>query len=114
MNVFDFQRELNRGLWRLPLYQCPVNLQLDTRDINTLKLIPDTCLCIRICNSQPEIDQNIRFYDHEDGNRLDDYMYPEIHQVDGYINQDIDHFKELGAQDGEGDSDFDDDLEPVA
>jgi hypothetical protein len=40
LNVFDLKREMNSGVWKLPLYQSPVQASIDCRDINTLQRIP--------------------------------------------------------------------------
>ena len=56
LNLFDHRRDLDKGVWKLPLYQSPTVAHLDVRDINTLKAIPSTVLCLRICNAQEHID----------------------------------------------------------
>ena len=40
INVFDLHREVAQGIWRLPLYQSPVQASLDLRDIGALRLVP--------------------------------------------------------------------------
>jgi hypothetical protein len=75
LNLFDSYYELNRGIFKLPLYMSPTKTDLDVRDINQLKRIPETVLCMRIGN--PE-DENSRFnpYPHTSP---DEYYIPKIH-----------------------------------
>lgn len=73
--------------------------QLDVRDINTLKAIPNTVLCLRICNAQQQLDQDIRFFDSKNGTRPIDYVIPEIHNIYEFIEpfQDSEKVSELSA-----------------
>ena len=118
VNVFDHQRELNSGKIKLPLYQCPVNLLLDTRDVNLLRPIPDTALNIRICNAQTHLDQDIREFDPRDGAAAPEYVTPEMHRVEDFLNQGIDLLQGLGSKEIDDvdnlEDEVDEELEPVA
>ena len=89
MNLFDVERFLSIGLWRLPLYQAPVNAALDTRDIETLKPIAKTTICLRIGHVQSEFDQEIKFHDPKGASKPSDYEVPDIHNID-FVSQDGD------------------------
>jgi hypothetical protein len=82
LNLFDFKRDVNAGIWRLPLYQCPTLVQLDVRDINTLRPLKESVLCFRIANSKQDFDADIKLFDPADGERPDDYFVPDCHAVD--------------------------------
>lgn len=58
LNMFDVYYELNRGIFKLPVYMSPTKTDIDTRDIPWLKRIPDTVLLIRVGNPG---DENTRF-----------------------------------------------------
>ena len=58
INMFDVYYELNRGIFKLPLYMSPTKADIDIRDIPYLKRIPETVLCVRIGNPD---DENSRF-----------------------------------------------------
>lgn len=48
--MFDIYYELNRGIFKLPLYMSPTKMDIDVRDIPWLKRIPDTVLLMRVGN----------------------------------------------------------------
>ena len=81
LNVFDLKREINSGIWKLPLYQSPVLASLDTRDINTLQRIPHTALMMRVANMRKEFDVEIKEHNIRDGSRPGDYKIPKIHEI---------------------------------
>ena len=81
LNVFDLKRDLNSGIWKLPLYQSPVLASLDTRDINTLQRIPHTALMMRVANMRKEFDVEIKEHNIRDGSRPGDYKIPKIHEI---------------------------------
>ena len=91
INLFNFKRELYTGIWRLPLYQCPTNALIDTRDLWSLKLIPNTELCVRIANARTDLNVEIKDHDHADGEKPFEYDIPEIHaERDRYRPDDSD------------------------
>ena len=79
INLFDYKRDLNVGIWRLPLYQCPTLVQIDVRDIPSLKLLQISELCIRISNAKEDFDQEIKRHDPASGERPEEYQVPDIH-----------------------------------
>lgn len=58
LNMFDVYYELNRGIFKLPLYVSPTKTDIDVRDMQSVKRIPETLLCMRIGNPD---DVNTRF-----------------------------------------------------
>lgn len=48
INLFDTYYELNKGKFRLPSYMSPTKVEIDVRDIASLKRIPETEMCVRI------------------------------------------------------------------
>lgn len=58
LNLFDIYYDLNRGIFKLPVYMSPTKTDIDVRDIPWLKRIPDVVLCMRLGN--PE-DENCKF-----------------------------------------------------
>ena len=95
-----------------------MNLQLDTRDVNLLRPIPDTSMCIRICNAIQDLEADIREFDHRDGATANAYVVPEMHQIENFLNQGIDIFQGLGAGE-QNEEDFDEENvdeehEPIA
>lgn len=77
INLFDVYYELNRGIFKLPIYQSPTKPDIDVRDIPILKRIPETVLCIRIGNPNDENSNfNLNFH-----TSPDEYIIPKIHQV---------------------------------
>lgn len=58
LNLFDTYYELNRGIFKLPLYVSPTKTDIDIRDIPFLKRIPETVFCMRIGNPD---DENSKF-----------------------------------------------------
>jgi hypothetical protein len=75
LNLFDSFYELNRGIFKLPIYMSPTKTDLDVRDIHMLKKIPNAVLCMRIGNPDDVNSQfNIQFHtSHEE------YVIPRIH-----------------------------------
>ena len=69
INIFNFDREVATGTWRLPLYQAPVQTSLDIRDISTLKLVPQTQLCIRLANAKPGFDVGVKEHEIKDASK---------------------------------------------
>ena len=70
---------MNKGIWRLPLYQAPLEANLDIRDIDTLKLIPQIYLGIRIAHAQDNMDLQLKFHDSKNGKKTEDYKQPDVH-----------------------------------
>lgn len=54
--LFDTDRKLLAGIWKLPLYQAPVLTSLDVRDIETLKPIHKSLLCLRLSHISDDLD----------------------------------------------------------
>ena len=75
LNLFDLYYELNRGVFKLPLYISPTKTDLDVRDIPWLKRIPDTLLTVRIGNPGDE-NTNFQLLSHTSP---DEYVVPKIH-----------------------------------
>jgi hypothetical protein len=50
LNLFDNNYELNRGIYKIPLYMSPTRTDIDVRDIKLLKRIPETIICARLGN----------------------------------------------------------------
>ena len=48
INLFDNYYELNKGIYKLPIYISPTKTDIDVRDIAQFKRIPFTMLCVRI------------------------------------------------------------------
>lgn len=76
LNMFDIYYELNRGIFKLPLYVSPTRTDIDVRDIPWLKRIPEVVLCMRVGNPD---DENCRFVVNR-GTSPDEYIVPRIHQ----------------------------------
>eukprot|EP00347_Sterkiella_histriomuscorum_P021982 403332092 len=76
LNLFDIYYDLNRGIFKLPIYMSPTKTDIDVRDIPWLKRIPDVILCMRVGNPD---DENCRF---PVGivTSPDEYIVPRIHQ----------------------------------
>lgn len=75
LNLFDVYYELNRGIFKLPIYMSPTKTDIDTRDIPWLKRIPEVVLLMRIGNPEDENSRfNVKFY-----TSPDEYVVPRIH-----------------------------------
>ena len=64
-----------------------------------------------------DLEADIREFDHRDGAAAKEYVVPEIHHIENFLNQGIDLFQGLGAgeQDEEDlDEDIDEEHEPIA
>ena len=85
INLFSLQREINQGIWRLPLYQSPVQPSLDMRDIATLKLVPQTQLCLRIANGRPSFDFMIKNHNLKDAAHPEEYQVPLSHETKAFF-----------------------------
>jgi len=74
-------------------------------------------MCIRICNAIQDLEADIREFDHRDGAAARQYVVPEMHQIENFLNQGIDLFQGLGAVE-QSEDDFEDDVdeehEPIA
>ena len=86
-NLFDSSRQLNKGLWQLPLYQAPLEAHLDIRAVDALRPIPMTLLCLRITHAQDEMDQNLKLHDPRDASDINIYQMPEVHERAGRLYQ---------------------------
>jgi len=77
-------------------------VQLDVRDINTLRQLKDSVLCLRLSNAKQDFDTDIKIFDPADGERPDDYFVPECHAVsfkDHLSQVDSETRKKLGDDD---------------
>ena len=52
INLFDYEKQLMKGAWRLPFYQCPVEASIKIDLIDTLRPIKDMVMCMRIAHAQ--------------------------------------------------------------
>jgi hypothetical protein len=82
LNLFDYTYDFHIGEFKLPLYSGQTLADIDTRDINTLKPLEDTFLCMRM--AIPGDDIATSQYLPEKSTQ--EYRVPSIHQVD-YIEQ---------------------------
>lgn len=78
LNLFDIYYELNRGIFKLPVYVSPTKTDIDVRDMQSVKRIPDTLLCIRVGNPD---DVNCKF-PLQFHTSPDEYVVPKIHQFE--------------------------------
>lgn len=77
----DVKLQVNSGVWKLPLYQSPVQATMDCRDINTLQRIPHTALMLRVANMRRKFDTKVKDHNIRDGTRPGDYKIPKIHDI---------------------------------
>jgi hypothetical protein len=80
LNLFDVYYELNRGIFKLPIYMSPTKTDMDVRDIPWLKRIPEVVLCMRVGNPD---DENSRF-ELKFHTSPDEYIVPKIHQINHF------------------------------
>ena len=79
-NIFDYNRDLVTGIWKLPIYQAPIEHTIDMRDIDQLKPVAKTLLCFRVAHAQDNKDQMIKFHSAKTGMVPNDYTVPEVHE----------------------------------
>lgn len=48
LNLFDNYYELNRGIYKMPIYLSPTKTDVDVRDLPDFRRIPFTIICVRI------------------------------------------------------------------
>lgn len=59
-SIFDPAGNLNKGWWRLPLYECPTNLNIQMTQVPQMKACTETELTLRIGEFAASSDQNFR------------------------------------------------------